>query len=58
MDNKYKPSNVTVLDLFVIMFVALKLCHVIDWSWWIVFFPWIAVFVIQVIILIVSKLRK
>lgn len=28
-----------LFTLLTVLFVALKLCHVIDWSWWLVFTP-------------------
>lgn len=28
-----------IFHLFTILFVGLKLAHVIDWSWWLVFLP-------------------
>ena len=38
------------LDLLTIAFVILKLCKVIDWSWWWVFSPiWIPLAIIVVI---------
>lgn len=38
------------LDLVTIAFVILKLCKVIDWSWWWVFSPiWIPLAIIIVI---------
>lgn len=33
-------NNIGIADLFVVLFVGLKLGHVIDWSWWGVFFPY------------------
>lgn len=34
-----KSSSVSAIELLQIVFVALKLCGVIDWSWWIVLLP-------------------
>ena len=34
--NKY---NVTLNDVVQIVFVILKLCKLIDWSWWLVLIP-------------------
>ena len=35
-------SNLCLADLIGCLFIALKLCHVIDWSWWWVLAPiWI-----------------
>lgn len=28
-----------IFHLFTLLFVGLKLAHVIDWSWWLVFLP-------------------
>ena len=43
------------LDLLTIVFVVLKLCKVIDWSWWWVFSPlWIPLAILIVIGLLVS----
>lgn len=43
------------LDLVTIAFVVLKLCKVIDWSWWWVFSPlWIPLAILLVIGLLVS----
>ena len=43
------------LDLLTIVFVVLKLCKVIDWSWWWVFSPiWIPLAIIIVIGLLVA----
>lgn len=43
------------LDLVTIAFVVLKLCKVIDWSWWWVFSPiWIPLAIIVVIGLLVA----
>jgi hypothetical protein len=32
-------SGIGVLGLLGVLFVGLKLCHVIDWSWWLVTIP-------------------
>ena len=35
---------VGILDLVLITFVVLKLCNVIDWSWWLVLMPmWVEI---------------
>lgn len=31
--------NTGFLDLLALLFIALKLTHVIDWSWWLVLSP-------------------
>lgn len=55
-DNK---QNVTVsfplAGLLTVAFVVLKLCHVIDWSWWWVLAPiWIPVAIVLIIAIIVG----
>ena len=41
--------------LLTVLFVTLKLTHVIDWSWWWVFAPlWLPVAVIIVIVIIIG----
>lgn len=34
-----KVSTMSTLTLLNIVFIVLKLCGVIDWSWWLVFLP-------------------
>ena len=43
--------------LLTVAFVVLKLCHVIDWSWWWVFSPlWISVALVLVLLVIMAIL--
>lgn len=40
-------QEATVMEVLTIVFVVLKLCHVITWSWWLVLMPiWIELFII------------
>lgn len=53
-DNKisYTPS-LTFLDVLCIVFIVLKLTHVINWSWWVVLAPiWGGILVVIIIVLI------
>lgn len=34
-----RVSTISALTLLNIVFIVLKLCGVIDWSWWLVFLP-------------------
>jgi len=34
-------KKISVFDLLGILFLTLKLTHVIDWSWWLVLAPWL-----------------
>ena len=43
--------------LLTILFIGLKLCHVIDWSWWWVLSPlWISLARVIVVVLIVVSI--
>ena len=58
---KVLKSGIGFSGLLTIAFIVLKLCHVIDWSWWWVLSPlWISVgltIILLLIILIVSILK-
>ena len=58
---KVSKSGIGFSGLLTIAFIVLKLCHVIDWSWWWVLSPlWISVgliFLLSLLILIVSVLK-
>ena len=58
---KVSKSGIGFSGLLTIAFIVLKLCHVIDWSWWWVLSPlWISVgliFLLSLLILIVSILK-
>ena len=55
-DNGQTPS-IGIVELLLVAFIVLKLCDVIDWSWWWVLSPiWIS-FVGGVIILLMSLLK-
>ena len=47
------------LDLLTIAFVILKLCKVIDWSWWWVFSPlWIPLAIIVVFGILIAGFSR
>ena len=47
------------LSILLIAFVILKLCHVIDWSWWWVLSPlWIPFILLIIIIILIYYLTK
>ena len=54
LDNKASKGGVSFTGLLTVAFIVLKLCHVIEWSWWWVLSPiWIGaalVFVCAVIV--------
>ena len=37
--NKEKSGGISTLGVLTVAFVVLKLCGVIDWSWWLVLLP-------------------
>lgn len=50
--------GISIFGLLTVAFVVLKLCHVIDWSWWWVLAPlWIPT-AIAIVILIVWLIFK
>jgi len=50
MDNK-RTSGIGFTGLLTLLFIALKLTHVIDWSWWWVLAPsWIPLAVAAIVI--------
>lgn len=45
-------SGVSITGLLGVAFIVLKLCHIIDWSWWWVLAPfWIGLAIFGVILL-------
>lgn len=58
-ETKYKYMGTPLCTILTIIFVVLKLCNVINWSWWFVFAPiWIPSVFITVSILIVILFFK
>lgn len=47
-------SSLGILDIFVALFMGLKISGVTDMSWFYVFLPWIAHFGVTLVILLVS----
>ncbi len=46
-------SGIGFTGLLTVAFIVLKLCHVINWSWWWVLSPiWIAILIVIIIILV------
>ena len=62
MNNNGSSGGIGFVGLLQIVFIVLKLCKVIDWSWWWVLAPtWISfglVAIIVLIVIIVKKVRK
>ena len=55
----YSGGGVDFIGLLTLLFIALKLCGVIDWSWWWVLSPvWITVVVAFIAAVIVAMIRE
>jgi hypothetical protein len=51
--------GVTFGDVLLIVFIVLKLCHVIDWSWWWVLSPlWIGFIIVVVVIIVIAIAQR
>ena len=60
-DNKVdiNRTSLTMLDLLAVAFIVLKLCKVINWSWWIVLSPiWGAIILTLIVATILYVLYK
>jgi hypothetical protein len=49
-------KNLSLLNIFLIIFVVLKLVGIIDWSWWLVFIPVYIELGLYILIAILEKL--
>lgn len=54
MTGKHVNLNIggSLFALLCIVFIVLKLCHVIDWAWWLVLLPLYVPFVLAVLVLV------
>lgn len=53
-DSKSSSGGIGVFGLLGVAFVVLKLCGVIDWSWWWVTLPFWGGFAIVLVIMVVA----
>jgi len=51
-ESKNSSSGIGIIGLLGVSFVVLKLCHVINWSWWWVTLPFYGSLILYVIILV------
>lgn len=59
MENRQSNVSVGFFGLLTIAFIVLKLCKVIDWSWWWVLAPtWIPISLIALIVVIIVIKRR
>ena len=61
MSNQSSSSSIGIFGLLGIAFVILKLCKVIDWSWWYVTMPFwggIALIIILFVLYVIYQILK
>lgn len=57
-NNSSKSAGIGFLGLLTICFIVLKLCKVIDWSWWYVLAPlWAPIVLMLALVIIVAFFR-
>ena len=53
VDVKFNAQPITFMDCLCLIFIILKLTHVINWSWWVVLAPiWGSLLIVVIVILI------
>lgn len=58
MNSEQKSGGIGYVGALLLIFITLKLCGVIDWSWWWVLSPiWITTVIILLIALIVCVVK-
>lgn len=50
-----RKERISSCDLLGLIFITLKLCHVIDWSWWLIMLP---IYVPIMLVAIISAISK
>lgn len=60
MDKIEIKTNFNLLHILTIAFIVLKLCNVINWSWFLILLPsiinWTIIFILIIIVLIIKSL--
>ena len=58
-NNNTSYAGLSFLDVLLVVFIALKIAKVIDWSWWLVLLPlWIQIGLILIIIIVIYIISK
>ena len=53
IDHKTAGTGMGFTSFLLLLFIALKLCHIIDWSWWWVLSPiWVPLVFVAVVMLL------
>lgn len=59
MASENTSSSIGFSGLLTVLFIGLKLCHVIDWSWWWVLSPiWIPLVLVVVLAILITLARR
>lgn len=57
--NESSSASISILDVLQIVFIVLKLCKVINWSWWWVLSPiWITTIIVIVFTVVKAIILK
>jgi len=52
-NNNVTTGGITAIDVLQIVFIVLKLCGVIKWSWWLVLMPlWISLGIVVILVIL------
>ncbi|EPZ9216559.1 hypothetical protein JVI29_002954 [Clostridium perfringens] len=46
--------NMGILEVLTLIFIVLKLCGVIAWTWWLVLLPEIIAFIFYILVIIIT----
>lgn len=58
-NNNTSYAGLSFLDVLLVVFIALKIAKVIDWSWWLVLLPlWIQIGLVLIIIIVIYIISK
>ena len=58
-NNTNNTKGLTFIGALQIVFIVLKLCKVIDWSWWIVLIPlWVEIVIVAILLIVILKVFK
>lgn len=57
--DKQTSKSAGFCDILLIAFIVLKLCHVINWSWWWVLAPfWIPLLIATIAVVIITIIER
>ena len=59
MSREKTTGGTGFLTLLLVLFIGLKLAHIIDWSWWWVFSPiWIPLIIVILLLAVLGAIEK